>query len=384
MALFCRFILIININMVYIKIMEKQMKSLKLGISLTLICLVFILLGVFSNGFTYKVNAGQSLEGNGTEVSPYLINNIDDLTIMEMNVNNGIDSSSYYKLINNIIIEPTNLTNDNEIIKLTQSPISEEKEDVYSIIGGKIVFSQTGNYYVSYLLNDGSAQVDCYVIVNNVSSPEWYYIWNNPIGTIEDPFTGHFDGNGKNINGIAIIYDELTDPTYLGFLGVISGAEIKNLAIEVNVIVSDDGINLLNPVEIGAIAGRAMNNSTIKNCKIDFDFSGSRILSSYMPTSDTNLVAEKIYYTRSGNPGSYVYTIVETPNVADVDSYYELIQTETNRYLGEVICGGVVGYGQGAIISQCAITERFHIVQEGNNIVNSYFGGAVGYLNGEE
>lgn len=45
----------------------------------------------------------------------------------------------------------------------------------------------------------------------------------------------------------------------------------------------------------------------------------------YELTSDEALVTGKIYYTRSGSAGSYVYTPVATPDVTDIGSYYEVV-----------------------------------------------------------
>lgn len=252
------------------------MKSLKLGISLTLICLVFILLGVLSPSFIYKVYAapGDSI------TEPILIDDVNDLIAMRNAVNSG-NGAMYYKLT--------------------------ESLDLSS-------------------LYEGTGAINSWI----------------PIGNTTNPFNGYFDGNGKtieglsmSIEGLSMSYDEINQERYLGLFGVISNAEIKNLSVKANVVVSDNGINPLNRVEIGAITGRA-ENSTIKSCKIDFNFSANRIEG----------------------------------------------QTNTFKYLGEVVCGGAVGCGEGLTLSQCSITERFCIAQEGNNVVNSYFGGAVGYMNG--
>lgn len=45
-------------------------------------------------------------------------------------------------------------------------------------------------------------------------------------------------------------------------------------------------------------------------------------------TTDTAIAAGKIYYTRSGSSGSYVYTPVKTPDVANIGSYYEATASE--------------------------------------------------------
>ena len=43
----------------------------------------------------------------------------------------------------------------------------------------------------------------------------------------------------------------------------------------------------------------------------------------YIKTVDTALVTGKTYYTRSGSAGSYTYTAVEEPAVANIGTYYE-------------------------------------------------------------
>lgn len=44
----------------------------------------------------------------------------------------------------------------------------------------------------------------------------------------------------------------------------------------------------------------------------------------YTITEDVALTAGKTYYTRSGEAGSYVYTAVAAPDVANIATYYEL------------------------------------------------------------
>ena len=46
--------------------------------------------------------------------------------------------------------------------------------------------------------------------------------------------------------------------------------------------------------------------------------------SGYTLTSDTEIDSSKTYYTRSGSAGSYVYTAVTSPVVANIGTYYEM------------------------------------------------------------
>lgn len=295
--------------------MMELRKNLRLEISLTLICLVFVLLGVFSPSFIFKINAGAELEGSGTQLDPYQITSSDDLVIMQNNIKNGENSSAYYKLMNNISL------------------------------------SQEGTW--------------------------------NPIGKIGNAFSGYFDGNGKIISDIKIIYDKSLGESSLGLFGIIENAEIKNLAVNINVELNDEKDIVLSSLKVGGISGQAIN-STIYNCKINFELETNR--KAYTLTQDIEIDRNAIYFTRSGDLGNYTYTYVpyENTNINDIGTYYELLKTGENKYNGEVVCGGAIGYGQGLEIYQCAITTKINIAQDGNNIVNSYFGGAVGQMNGGE
>ncbi len=54
-------------------------------------------------------------------------------------------------------------------------------------------------------------------------------------------------------------------------------------------------------------------------------------VNTYALTSDEEIVEGKTYYTRSGSEGSYTYTAVTTPVLADIGTYYEVTAT-TNYY----------------------------------------------------
>ena len=49
----------------------------------------------------------------------------------------------------------------------------------------------------------------------------------------------------------------------------------------------------------------------------------------YELTEDTEIIQGKDYYTRTGEEGSYVYTLVENPVVEDIETYYELVYEHT-------------------------------------------------------
>lgn len=57
----------------------------------------------------------------------------------------------------------------------------------------------------------------------------------------------------------------------------------------------------------------------------------------YALTEDTALTAGKTYYTRSGSEGSYVYTPVDTPDVANIITYYEMTDPGSSAVAAEVL-----------------------------------------------
>ena len=71
---------------------------------------------------------------------------------------------------------------------------------------------------------------------------------------------------------------------------------------------------------------------------IDDGMPVSEIVTAAAKTTDTAIDPAKTYYTRSGSSGNYVYTPVETPDVANIGNYYEATASEpvyTTYVLGE-------------------------------------------------
>ena len=57
----------------------------------------------------------------------------------------------------------------------------------------------------------------------------------------------------------------------------------------------------------------------------------------YAKTEDDALTAGKTYYTRSGSEGSYVYTPVDAPDVANIANYYEMTDPGSPAVAAEVL-----------------------------------------------
>lgn len=118
---------------------------------------------------------------------------------------------------------------------------------------------------------------------------------------------------------------------------------LENLKILVYLKYNDaNGIE--REIGIGTINGRLV--------LVDDGMPVTEIASAYAKTSDTALAEGKTYYTRSGSSGNYVYTPVESPDVANIGSYYEASETipvYTTYILGDgaieyTDCGAKVPY----------------------------------------
>ena len=64
----------------------------------------------------------------------------------------------------------------------------------------------------------------------------------------------------------------------------------------------------------------------------------------YTITSDVALNSAKTYYTRSGSAGSYVYTVVASPIVGNIATYYEMTTAAYDKYVTYVLGNGAIDF----------------------------------------
>lgn len=144
-----------------------------------------------------------------------------------------------------------------------------------------------------------------------------------PIGDIDMPFKGHFDGGGHTISG------EMTGAAEnFGFFGSIENATITNLNVSANVTttLTDDGPECA----AGAIAGNAVG-STINNCTNTGAVKGTTYISGVVGASD----------------GSTLINCINTGAVTSTDNL-------TN------FAGGIVGYSYNSTLVGCANTGSIY------------------------
>jgi len=155
-----------------------------------------------------------------------------------------------------------------------------------------------------------------------------------PLGSSTTSFTGTFKGAGYKVTGLWI---NRSGTNYIGLFGYTSGDTIENLGVEI-----DNAANGVRGSQyVGGLAGASINASTIKNCYVTGNVSGS-----------SNQVGGLVGHNGSS---SLIANCYATGNV---------IESGNN-------VGGLVGVNNNATISNC------HAIGDvaGNG---DYVGGLVG------
>ena len=128
----------------------------------------------------------------------------------------------------------------------------------------------------AYLVNQGYDFTGKTVTLNDAQEEGWGgQVWTNdyyemddylwvPIGTIDNPFNGTFNGNGKDINYLSINDSQATYQGFFGYIG--SNGSVINTTVRMSEITADS--------KVGSIAG--YNNGTMTNCVVtDITITGS-------------------------------------------------------------------------------------------------------------
>lgn len=154
-----------------------------------------------------------------------------------------------------------------------------------------------------------------------------------PIGTLENPFSGHFDGCGYSVKNLCI---NSSDGGYIGLFGYTYNASVENLGVSAASI----RINASQKCFVGAIAGFFGGNAGggdvyVKRCSADGFISVKSTESSYVGG----------LFGQVGISGSVKYTLCDL--CADMELFCE---TEKLAY-----AGGITGnVKNGARITRCA------------------------------
>ena len=182
----------------------------------------------------------------------------------------------------------------------------------------------------------------------------------NPIGDADNPFTGSYDGQGYAIDGLKISRE---DSDNIGFFGIASDAEIKNLIIT--------AIDFVGKDKTGGIAGWLKNNSSLENCEVSGYTDGVEGdnyvggLIGMLASSSINECYTDIDVNGSGdNTGGIAGRMMS-------NSTLENCQVSNSHIDGVNYVGGITGYSKNSSIRES--NTKVYLDGTGDNI-----GGLVG------
>lgn len=181
-----------------------------------------------------------------------------------------------------------------------------------------------------------------------------------PIGEIDNPFRGHFDGDGHTVKGLKVDIQAVND-VYVGLFGYVLNGTLRNLGVWL----ASDGIEVSssgdNRVYAGGLVGHMKNAdqatpAAIRNCYVE----GSGAI---RITGNHDLYAGGI----AGSAISISSSCIFTHCYATVD-----VEAKSSGY--DVHVGGIAGYA--IDISYAYATGKV----EGRGNGNSFTGGICGYI----
>ena len=173
-------------------------------------------------------------------------------------------------------------------------------------------------------------------------------------------FAGVFDGCGHKIKGLTYTPETsaLVKGSSLGFFGVLYGATVKNLTVEVGRIYAECPNIILN---IGGIAGAAHNGSLISNCTVTV-------------VNEQSMIASK--QVEAGTTANYIGGIVGAMNGSSVEGCTNNCPIKvnntvnTNNGANSYHVGGIFGFGMGTLSAKNCVNNA----EIGGKIGEEYWG----------
>lgn len=213
-----------------------------------------------------------------------------------------------------------------------------------------------------------------------------------PIGSIDTPFTGRYDGDGHVISNLNVS----TEGANAGLFGYIKGATVENISIQNATVVS--GANYA-----GAIAG-VLNGGNISACRVDSKSTisstarGAGSIVGFVRTGKISECASHANVTAgtdvAGGIAGYLNTNAEAHDILVINCTFEpvydidgkisaatLQSSEVNAYMGGIAGSANASDGLGNIrIANCyAYPLEMRSSQIAGTTVN-YIGGIVGRI----
>jgi|GEM_PF-2992465 len=218
-------------------------------------------------------------------------------------------------------------------------------------VGDPYQIANLNNLY--WVTQDTSSWSSCFLQTADIDASS-DTSWNSdtgfsPIGKINTPFKGYYDGNGHIISGIYINNYSI----YVGFFGFTQDARIKNLGIT--------NIYINGASYIGALVGDSYANDSISNCfatgTISTDtYSGSGGLIGVFGVGGASILSNS-YSTVNISGYQYLGGLIGKVISGTVVDCYSI--GEVNAYLNN---GGLIASNNGSVIN-CFFDNQTSYIQ---------------------
>ncbi len=278
-------------------------------------------------------------------------------------------------------------------VKVIANGIGEDAE------GNHVVSSEAGLEYIAEQVNSGntdwtdadivlSGDIDlASFVTRSAATSNW-----TPIGTLENPFTGSFNGNGNTIKNLCIVETEAKEgKAYIGFFGYAKNVEIKNVTFE-NVYLDIACLDIDHSQgHIGAVAGSLEGTSTIENVTVKgdvkveatFDANGaSRVAVVAGGNEGGNVTMKNVHVI--ANEGSYLKANNNVGALAgqlQVKNVFENCSSNIDVTAKKFYAGGIIGLAAGdSKFTNCHTTGNITVTagREGRHNDEYRVGGIAG------
>ena len=234
-------------------------------------------------------------------------------------------------------------------------------------------------------INTGSIAPDSNATVSasgsiDLSAHEWV-----PIGNVNNPYAGAFDGGGCTITGLTInsvpnsVYDS-GSPNYTGMFGSILDATIRGITLSGASIALSSGNNWDS---VGALAGYAYGSPSITDCSatgsIALEYNGlfsGGLIGSGDGVTLKGCTSSVTVTSEFSNSGGLAGQIMDSGSISR--SFATGDVTVPSDYSGNssIQCGGLIGVCEGALEKSYATGNVSGPFTQGGGLVGSVIGGS--------
>ncbi len=230
-------------------------------------------------------------------------------------------------------------------------PVKQTEEPV-KIAGVYVITNEKELKWFVNCVNSGTTYIDGKLAEDIVLTAENWY----SIGSVKNPYTGTFDGNGKTVSGLKLN----TSRNEQGFFGNIGGkGEVKRLSVSGEITVNADSVGgiagyiegkvtgcsfagtISGKDDVGGIAGQSGLNSNISQCMNKSTVQGSQNVGGIAGSVSYGTVSECVNNGTVGKEG----VTVNAGGIAGYMTNYAVITACWNKgsISGKSKLGGIAG-----------------------------------------